>query len=490
MDNKDFEIALKEIGYDRKNKDYHIENDTLCNESYKDQTLNHSILLKCIIENVDFDNASATGSIFRRCKFLNCSIVQTDFEYCSFYDCRLKSTSKTIASFNNTNFIHTVFEDIDFEFCTFTGTLFEYCTFRNVGIVNSTLENAVFKNCCFRDMDLGDLNMDFVEIENAKMENVKLPLAQIPYMFGCLQYIFSTHHNIAISSQAGNVISIEEYKEHVIPLLIEYWEDRKFKEAEYFFPLSNVYIAKGDYNNAVVNLRDGLKNAVIEHDFRLIKFYCKLISKSGLFKSSALYNFYNIIKRFGTTNGNISLPEMQNFIRNIGEIENALFSSHNVGRLFLRFRSNLSTDNAEKIGAILCNIFSFSKMNHTVCPNTVEMTLTENSPLMISLQINGDAENLVALMNAFLIIANLSQDQTYSLPLRSSYIVKNKSQFIETTEEAYSILNICKEYKVELFLMEYFIENCSEILSESAKTYYYFNNVDANFWENCKIQIE
>lgn len=490
MNKKEIEIQLKKYGYDRKNKDYHIENDTICKESYKDETLNHSILSNCKIRHVNFDNASATGSIFRTCKFLNCSIVQTDFEFCSFYDCYFKSTSKTIASFNNTNFIHTVFENMNFEFCTFTGALFENCVFKSVIIANSTLENAVFKNCIFQDVNLGDLNMDFVEIEQPVMNNVKLPFSQISYMFGCLQYILSTHDNISITSQDGNVISIEEYKEHAIPLLIEYWENSKYKEAEFFFPLANVYIAKGDYNNAVINLRDGLKNAVIEHDFRLIKFYCKLISKSGLFNSSALYNFYNIIKRFGTTNGNISLPEMKNFIRNIGEIENSLFSSCNNGKLFLRFKSNISTDNAEKLGIILGKIFSFSKMKHTIHPNTVEMSLTENSPLIISLQITGDAENLVNLLNAFFVIVKLSQNQTFSLNFQSSYIVKNEQHLAETIKDATTILNVCNEYKTEIFLIEYFIENCAEILSETAQTYYYFNNSDTNYWGNYKKQIE
>lgn len=488
MINKEIEIQLKKYGYDRKNKDYHIENDTICEESYKDETLNHSILSNCKIRHVNFDNASATGSIFRTCKFLNCYIMQTDFEFCSFNNCYFKSTSKTIASFNNTNFINTVFENMNFEFCTFTGALFENCIFKSVRIANSTLENAVFKNCIFQNMNLGDLNMDFVEIEQPVMNNVKLPFSQISYMFGCLQYIFSTHDNILVTSQNGNVISVEEYKEHAIPLLIEFWESNKNKETEFFFPLANVYIAKSDYNNAVINLRDGLKNAVIEHDFRLIKFYCKLISKSGLFNSSALYNFYNIIKRFGTTNGNISLPEMKNFIRNIGEIENSLFSSCNNGKLFLRFRSNLSTDNTEKLGIIIGKIFSFSKMKHTIHPNTIEMSLTENSPLMISLQITGDAENLVTLLNAFFIITKLSQDQAFSLNFQSSYIVKNEQQLTTTIEDATTILNICNEYKVELFLIEYFIENCAEILSETAQTYYYFNNV--NYWENYKKQIE
>ena len=156
----------------------------------------------------------------------------------------------------------------------------------------------------------------------------------------------------------------------------------------------------------------------------------------------------------------------------------------------MRFKSNLSTDNAEKLGVILGKIFSFSKMKHTIHPNIVEMSLTENSPLMISIQITGDAENLVTLLNAFFVIVKLSQEQIISLTFQSPYIAKNKQQLATTIEDATTILHVCEEYKIELFLIEYFIENCAQLLSETAQTYYYFNNSDSNYWGNYKKQIE
>lgn len=483
MLNEEVIKQLRRLGYDRQNKEYYIQNDVICNKNCKDKTLNHSILSNCKMEAIIFDNASATGSIFRACKLIDCSIVQTDFEFCNFYDSYFKSHSKIIASFNNSNFINTVFEDINFEFCTFTGALFENCIFKSVKISDSTLENAIFKNCIFSNMDLCNLNMDFVEVDDPKMENVLLSLSQIPYMFGCLQYIFSTNDNVRIGSQNGPNISISEYKDNVMPLLIEFWENNKSEDAEYYFPLANVYITSGDYNNAVTNLRNGLKNAVVQHDFRIIKFYCKLISRSGLFNSSALYNFYNIIKRFGTSNGNGSLPDTRSFIRNIGEIEAALFSSHKEGKAFLRFRTNLSTEDTDRVGIILGKIFSLSKMKRSFHSNRVEMSLTENSPLMISLQINGDAENIVILVNSFLLIARLPESQAISLSIRSLCAPTDQSALMALKGEASEILTLCSQYDIKLFLVEYYMENCAEILPKDAKTYYYFNDMDANHWQ-------
>lgn len=473
--------TLKLIGYDRGNREYRIQNNIPLKENFTDKTLNHSIISNCKI-NSKFDNASVTGSIFKTCEFEGCSINQTDFEFCSFYDSRFTVSQRAIASFNNSNFINTTFEDIYFEFCTFTGALFQNCVFKNVKIENSTFENALFKNCSFYNVELFNANTDFIELDDPKMENVTLSLSQIPYMFGGLEYLFSTTDSVMAGSQNGGVVSTAEYKDHVIPLLIEFWEMNKSSDAEYYFPLANVYIANRDYNQAVTNLRLGLKDAVNQRDFRMIKFYCKLIARSQLFDSSALYNFYNLIKRFGTCNENSSLPDMQSFIRNIGEIENVLFASYKKGKLFLRLGTNLSMADADKIGMILGKIFSFSKMRRTVSPNQVEMTLTENSPLMISLRIDGDAENIVLLLNAFFGIAELPESQAALLNIRSLCATRENAS-AALAEDADEILAVCCQYDIKLSLMEYCVENCGELLPEAVKTYYYFNNMNANSWQ-------
>lgn len=480
---------LKRIGYDRGNREYRIQNGIPLKENFKDKTLNHSIISNCKVKS-EFDNASATGSIFKKCEFEDCSINQTDFEFCSFSDSRFIASHRAIASFNNSNFVNTTFKDINFEFCTFTGALFEDCVFKDVKIENSTLENAIFKNCNFSNVDLFNANTDFIELDDPKMDNVTLSLSQIPYMFGGLEYFFSTDDNVMAGSQNGGAVCTSEYKNHVIPLLLKFWEMNKATEAEYYFPLANVYLANKDYNRAVTNLRFGLKDAVNHHDFRMIKFYCKLISRSRLFDSSALYNFYNLIKRFGTSNENFSLSDSRSFVRNIGEIESVLFASYKKGKLFLRLRTNLSMADADKIGMILGKIFSFSKMRRAVSPNQVEMTLTENSPLIISLHIDGAAENVVMLLNSFLGIAGLTESQAAALSIRSLCSLEEGARLAAfLAEEADEILAVCCRYDIKLSLMEYCIENCKEILPEAAKTYYYFNDMGANYWQGRQIAL-
>ena len=303
-------------------------------------------------------------------------------------------------------------------------------------------------------------------------------------MFGGLQYILSTNDNISLASQNNKNISVLEFKEKIIPLLIDFWNCSKNDKAEYYFPLSNVYIANGDYNNAISNLREGLKNAVVQHDFRIIKFYCKLISKGELFNSSTLYNFYNLIKRFGTTNGNVKQGEVQSFIRNIGEIESALFSSCNKAKLFLRFKTNLSSNNDVEIGALLGKLFSFSKMKHSVKPNSIEISLTENSPIMVSIQVSGEAENIIVLIDCFLQIANIPDDTINSLNIKPIYNLTRHSIISPVSKEKEDVINVCRTYNIHMFLMEYYIENCEDFLPKTAKTFCFFNNTSANIWNN------
>lgn len=209
-----------------------------------------------------------------------------------------------------------------------------------------------------------------------------------------------------------------------------------------------------------------------------------------MFNSSALYNFYNLIKRFGTSNENSSLPDTQSFIRNIGEIESVLFASYKKGKLFLRLRTNLSMADADKIGMVLGKIFSFSKMRRAISPNQVEMTLTENSPLMISLHIDGDAENIVILLNSFLGIVELPESQAALLNVRSLCGLGESAQLTASlAEEADEILAVCYQYDIKLYLMEYCIENCRELLPEATKTCYYFNNMDANSWQGRQMVL-
>ena len=108
----ELEKKLKELGYNRENEEYPVEDSGIIkDEDFTSKVLNHTSLKNHKIIDTIFDSASATGSIYECCDFIQCSINQTDFEYCEFRNCNFESNKETIASFNNSNFENTRFNN-------------------------------------------------------------------------------------------------------------------------------------------------------------------------------------------------------------------------------------------------------------------------------------------------------------------------------------------------------------------------------------------
>jgi len=474
MELKEIVKELRKLGYDRDDDFTSIlQHKTFVAKNYAHKALNHMIMISCRLEKANFDYAAVTGAIFKECIFNECSMFQPDFEFCSFFDCSIHLNTSVISSFNNCNFINVSFEGIIFESCTFTGSLFENCLFRNVTIKSSTLENALFKDCSFFDTNLRNINMDYIYLEQPKMDNTILPFSQIPYIFGCFQYLMSTKDNVLISSGNVGTINKKKYLNNAIPLLIQYWIEKSNSRSEFNFPLSNYYIAKKDYANAMTYLLKGLQSAVIAHDFRMIKFYCSLISRSDLFDLNVLHKFYNMIKRFGSI-GNSEITVMRSFIRNIAEIKSILFHFSKKATLNLSYKTNLFSGDIEKVGLILERLFSIAKMNNLAIPNEVEITLSENSPLLINLKIIGEEGHITFLLPILLNIAEMPQDEineyVTAIPDMQALL---SSAFYYTVEQVNRLYSVFQKNEIKLQVLEYYLENCPTAMTQKIRPFYY-----------------
>ena len=47
--------------------------------------------------------------------------------------------------------------------------------------------------------------MEYSEFSNVQMKNVVLPFAQLPFIFGGLDYILLTNDNISVSADMGDI---------------------------------------------------------------------------------------------------------------------------------------------------------------------------------------------------------------------------------------------------------------------------------------------
>lgn len=455
---------LKKYGYGR--KDTMVVNHCnriVNNKDYSGENLNHQISEYATIKNCIFDLASVTGSIYRHCTFENSTMKEADFEFCEFTDCSFFAKDPINCSFNNSNFINTTFYNIEFDSCTFTSAYFEDCHFKGGGIHCSTLENAVFKNCHFEDMDLSHLNMDYVELEEPHMTGVTLAMSQIPFMFGCLEYLLETTDTVKISGAKNKTISITEYKNKVIPLLVQHYTD-----TEQYFPLSNVQLALKDCDSAKESLKKGTSVSVETRDFRMLKYFCHLIVKSGSFKPDTLHMFYRNICKM-SPQGEGSYTDQRNFTRHIAEIKAVLLEQNASPHLSVTMRTDITSQKAGLLSRILETFFTISKTDVGYGINQTEILVSENSPLMIELNVHGSESALVLLLSAILKISGVTGNMHQ--PLLSM------AESLSTTENMDKLVakytEQMKEIPVTLILTEYYLSNFKENMFDSIPCYYY-----------------
>jgi hypothetical protein len=456
---------LKQYGYTRKAAQLSIlSNKSIIKKNFKDKSLNHTNLKNSDIHNSNFDNAALTGSYFYKCDFADCKMNMTDLEYCEFYNCSLMSKHTVVCSFNESNFLDTTFKDITFSCCSFSGSLFENCIFDNVKIEFTTLENVIFRNCIFRNMDMKVLNFNFVEFDNPTMKNVILPLEQIPHAIGILKYCMSKPDEVTLGSDTITNLSITDYIDKVLPLLEE-----EFQYTKEYFPLANIYLARSEYQKAFDTLHSGLEDTIQKRDFRTLKFYCKLIVQSQWFSSRDLHGFYSSICRLSPCgNNNNSLT--RSYIRNIAEIKNILFDSTRKSSMHITFLAEYVSKGVNRIGELLLQLLGLSRMENFQFPNTSSIKISKNSPLFISLDVNGCAENIGYLLPELLSLSD-EHCSNYQFKLNSNIFEEKHYGQHKTLIDKYR--TSCAEFGITLTIVEYYLENCEDILYDKENIYYY-----------------
>lgn len=96
--------------------------------------------------------------------------------------------------------------------------------------------------------------------------------------------------------------------------------------------------------------------------------------------------------------------------------------------------------------------------------NQCEILLSENSPLIIDINIHGAEENIQLLLTALVSLTTTELPNIYDLVSPSE---KMKNEIAEFQEQ-------CKQLNITLTLAEYYLENCQCIV-QSMKIPYFYN---------------
>lgn len=471
MREKDVITRLNKLGYARAERYIEaIPGKTLQKEDYKAKMLNHIIMEHIRFVECDFTEASVTGSIFRHCKFVNCSLYQSDFEFCEFYGCTFESDSPIVSSFNESSFVETELLQVEFQSCTFTSAFFHSCLLDGVRITLSTMENAIFRQCRFSNMDLRFLNMDFIELDHPQMENVILPLDQIPFIFGALPYLRNTSDAVKISKAESGSMTTAAFFKKVIPLLCTH-----FKKTEQFFPLANIFYSLEKNEDGYQAITNGLIHAISVRDFRMIKYFCKLIAVTGVFRPSALHHLYqNYICRLYPQNSiDAQIP---NYARHILDIKALLFGTAQKASFRMTFMTNIKFLENWKLGECVERIFSLAKCRGAFQDNNAEIILRQNSPLQITIKLAGNEEQLIELLSAYLAFAGMEGANANALPVVS----QSQKMLTGSTEESRALETMARIYRedlqklnIQVILLEYYVENFRVCCGQDGSIYYF-----------------
>jgi uncharacterized protein YjbI with pentapeptide repeats len=324
---------------------------TYYNDNYSYMSLKRTFLKECTIVKSDFSGAAVTGSKFIQTLFNNCVISGTNFQCCDFIESKFQDFYSKIetSNFSNSTFINSEFINVNFRMNTIFQSLFESCKFTDCIIDTSTLEGSIFRDCIFDHVDLSNLNIDYVILCNPIMNEVVLPFFQVPYIINGFSFLETTNDTIWIDSEKSpnGKISIEEYLQLTNEMIIYFYGLKEF------FPLANIYLAKGDVKTALACIMEGIERNSRQNDFRMIKHFCRLATSTPQFTTRDIKEIYHLLEtRFEPET--LTSRELHGYLSNIGEIRTILFNgNYNLQTLEMIIQTNIDSTEARKLSVFL-----------------------------------------------------------------------------------------------------------------------------------------
>lgn len=422
-------------------------NDTVANGrtfsgNYEGQNIKRLKLTNCIFDNANFNDAAVTGSCFHNCIFQQCKMDQGDFEFCDFYNCHIKSKMPISIAFDNSNFIETQIQDLEFYSSTFSNSFFEEAKLENVVISDCTLEAATFQHCSFINVDFSHLNLDFVDFQSPYFENAILPMSQIVYTYGLLQYLMDTDDNVYISEN-DKKLTPDQYVKEFLPAIMEsYLTTKDAQKEKIYFPLINILLALDQIEEANGYLEKALNLSASIQDFRMMKHYCKLISRSEYYSSKKKRSIYQRI--CGYFHPNSMTPwQLKDYSRNIGDIKYILLIENNFPTLIFNILTDIYHSSINKLSMFIDDIFHASDKYAGSSQKDIRIELSRNSPIMISVQFTESAENVLLMLSHLIALTCYTVYQGHIQQ-------KNSSPF-----KGYMIGEQCLDFDMKERLLQY-----------------------------------
>lgn len=419
---------------------------------YNDYSLKRSSLIASEIKTASFINTTFTGSYFSEVIYSDTSFDESNMQYCQYIHNELKNVAIHSSNLSYSNFFNTTFDNVKFIGSTVSEILFEQCTFKNCLFTSSMLENTIFMQCKFYDVVFVNTNVEYMEFKNCQFSNVSLPMAQVPYVFGLFQSMEVSDNEIKLSAD-GKIVPLNEYKSLKEALIIYYTSISEY------FPLANIYLASGEFDTAYDYITLGIQKAIIQRNFRMLKFFCKQAKQKNIFSYNKLKELYVKIEKYSAEQ-KFNIYEQRSFIYNIGEIRSILLDNMDdfpTARIALQ--TNIDSSESEKI--IQAIEYIDTAVNESCTQKISHIEYHHNSDANFVIQLSANYVEIILLVNTLVMLSGNIIDSVQKKIINHQQIILNKLEIEEKKKKTKEIEERNQELQKNNinYTVQYIIDN-------------------------------
>lgn len=277
---------------------YQFKNGERIVDSFHGQNRRREFFQDCTFDHADLSGAGFAGGVFRSCTFRSCNMEGLNLRDCKFVDCVFEQDTdlpveqRCAVNFARSMFWECSFQDTYWENSQFDSVLFYRTSIGNTTFCSCNFENSQFVEATLRTVRFRAMNLEFSHFKSLLCEDVLLPFPSVPFIFGGIAYLRATQDTVRVTSATKKDrqgISAQEYIS-LLPQLETYYGYSKA-----FFPLTNIYLAEGRYQDAADAACEGVKLSIAMRDYRMTRFLCMQISNNALLSSSKAMELYTSI---------------------------------------------------------------------------------------------------------------------------------------------------------------------------------------------------
>lgn len=397
---------------------------------YCDYSLKRSSLIASEVKTASFNNTAFTGSYFSEVIYSDTKFDESNMQYCQYIHNELKNINIYSSNLSYSNFFNTIFDNVKFTGSTISEILFEQCTFNDCLFTSSMLENTIFIQCTLCNVVFVNTNVEYMEFKNCKFNKVTLPMAQVPYVFGLFPSM-EIHGNDIILSADGKMVPLNEYKSLQKDLIIYYTSISEY------FPLANLYLASGETDTAYDYIALGIQKAIIQRNFRMLKFFCKQAKQKNVFSYNKLKELYVKIEKYSARQ-KFNKYEQRSFIYNIGEIRSILLDNMDdfpTARISLQ--TNIDSSESEKI--IQTIEYIDTAVNESCTQKISHIEYHHNSDANFIIQLSASYVEIILLVNTLVILSGNIIDSVQKKIINHQQIILNKLEIEEKKKKTKEI---------------------------------------------------